>query len=135
MAKCAVCGKSVQFGHNVSHSHKKTNRMWKPNIKHVICKVNGVPKRLYVCTSCRSGMFKERKSRKSIVFSKTGQSEGNTLSKVFPFLFAAAWKSSAPTIRFGYREESAPQCKPCLHRLDAPPLLHRLFYAFLHLRQ
>ena len=47
MAKCAVCGKSVQFGHNVSHSHKKTNRMWKPNIKHVRCKVNGVPKRLY----------------------------------------------------------------------------------------
>ena len=26
-------------GHNVSHSHKKTNRMWKPNIKHVRCKV------------------------------------------------------------------------------------------------
>jgi hypothetical protein len=23
MAKCEVCGKSVQFGHNVSHSNKK----------------------------------------------------------------------------------------------------------------
>ena len=60
MAKCAVCGKSVQFGHNVSHSHKKTNRMWKPNIKHVRCKVNGVPKRLYVCTSCLKSGLVER---------------------------------------------------------------------------
>ena len=50
MAKCAVCGKGVQFGHNVSHSHRKTNRMWKPNIKRVRCKVNGGNKKLYVCT-------------------------------------------------------------------------------------
>ena len=53
MAKCAVCGKA---GNNVSHSHRKSNRMWKSNIKSVKCKVNGTPKRLYVCTSClRSG--------------------------------------------------------------------------------
>ena len=52
MAKCAVCGKAAHFGNNVSHSH----RMWKSNIKSVKCKVNGTPKRLYVCTSClRSG--------------------------------------------------------------------------------
>ncbi len=52
MAKCSVCGKGAHFGNNVSHSHKKTNRMWKSNIKRVRCKVNGVPKRLYVCTRC-----------------------------------------------------------------------------------
>lgn len=52
MAKCSVCGKSVHFGNNVSHSHRKTNRMWKPNIKRVKCKVNGGNKRLYVCTRC-----------------------------------------------------------------------------------
>ena len=52
MAKCAVCGKAAHFGNNVS----KSNRMWKSNIKSVKCKVNGTPKRLYVCTSClRSG--------------------------------------------------------------------------------
>ena len=29
---------------------------WKSNIKKVSCKVNGVPQKLYVCTSClRSG--------------------------------------------------------------------------------
>ena len=26
MAKCALCGKGVVFGQNVSHSNRKTNR-------------------------------------------------------------------------------------------------------------
>ena len=37
MAKCEICGKSVQFGCNVSHSHKKTNKMWRPNVKKSDC--------------------------------------------------------------------------------------------------
>ncbi len=52
MAKCAICGKGAHFGNNVSHSHKKTKRMWKANIKSVRCIVDGTPKRQYVCTSC-----------------------------------------------------------------------------------
>ena len=38
MAKCAVCGKGAHFGNNVSHSHRRSNRMWKSNIKRVSCK-------------------------------------------------------------------------------------------------
>ena len=57
MAKCAVCGKGAHFGIKVSHSHRRSNRMWKSNVKSVRCKVDGTPKRLYVCTSClRSGI-------------------------------------------------------------------------------
>jgi len=56
MAKCAVCGKSVHFGNNVSHSHRRSNRIWKSNIRRVKCKVNGAPKHIYVCSRClRSG--------------------------------------------------------------------------------
>ena len=56
MAKCAVCGKGALFGNRVSHSHRRSNRMFKANIKSVKCKVNGATKTLYVCTSClRSG--------------------------------------------------------------------------------
>ncbi len=56
MAKCAVCGKGVQFGHNVSHSNRKSNTMWKANVKSVKCVVGGTPKKLNVCTRClRSG--------------------------------------------------------------------------------
>ena len=56
MAKCAVCEKSVHYGNNVSHSHRRSNRVWKSNIRKVSAKVNGVPQKIYVCASClRSG--------------------------------------------------------------------------------
>jgi large subunit ribosomal protein L28 len=54
MAKCAICGKGAHFGNAVSHSHRRSNKMWKSNIKSVKVKVNGAA--MYVCTSClRSG--------------------------------------------------------------------------------
>ncbi|MDO4619564.1 MAG: 50S ribosomal protein L28 [Lachnospiraceae bacterium] len=52
MAVCSVCGKGAHFGNNVSHSHRRSNRMWKSNIKRVKVKVNGVPKHTYVCAQC-----------------------------------------------------------------------------------
>lgn len=45
MAKCAVCGKSVHFGNKVSHSHRRSNKMWKPNIKSVRVKVMVEPRK------------------------------------------------------------------------------------------
>lgn len=52
-AICDVCGKKPSFGHNVSHSHRKTNRRWSPNIQRVRTLVNGVtPRRINACTSC-----------------------------------------------------------------------------------
>ncbi|WP_137121821.1 50S ribosomal protein L28 [Segeticoccus rhizosphaerae] len=54
-ATCDVCGKGPSFGHNVSHSQRKTNRRWTPNIQRVRAKVGAAgvtPKRLNVCTSC-----------------------------------------------------------------------------------
>ena len=57
MARCAICGKGAHFGINVSHSHRRTNKMWKSNIKSVKVKTeNENAKKMYVCTSClRSG--------------------------------------------------------------------------------
>ena len=56
MAKCSVCGKGVTFGCNVSHSNRKTNRSWKPNIRRVKAVVEGTNKTVYVCSRClRSG--------------------------------------------------------------------------------
>jgi len=56
MAKCEVCGKSVQFGNNVSHSNKKTKRMWRPNVKRIRVMEGSSISRKYVCTRCiRSG--------------------------------------------------------------------------------
>ncbi len=52
MAKCDFCGKSVAFGLNVSHSNRKTNRVWKPNIRKVKAVVNGTSKTVNVCSRC-----------------------------------------------------------------------------------
>ena len=57
MAKCAICEKAAHFGIKLSHSHRRSNKMWKYNIKKVKVNDNGTPKKLYVCTSClRSGL-------------------------------------------------------------------------------
>lgn len=56
MAKCEICGKAMVFGIRQSHSHRRTNRTWKPNIRRVKVMVNGTPKHIYACTRClRSG--------------------------------------------------------------------------------
>ena len=52
MAKCEVCGKGTTFGIKVSHSHRRSNRTWKANVRKVRALVNGTPKRVNVCSRC-----------------------------------------------------------------------------------
>ena len=61
MAKmCDICGTTPASGHNVSHSHKLTNRRWEPNLQKVKAIVDGETKSLRVCTACiRSGKVKK----------------------------------------------------------------------------
>jgi len=51
-SRCLLCGKGVVFGHNVSHSNRKTNRRWLPNIQKTSVLVNGTPRRISACTRC-----------------------------------------------------------------------------------
>lgn len=53
MAKmCDYCGKKPMAGNNVSHANNITKRRFMPNLQKVRALVNGVPKRVSVCTSC-----------------------------------------------------------------------------------
>ena len=53
MAKiCQICGKSKAGGFQISHSHIKTKRLWRPNIHKVKALVDGTPRRINVCTRC-----------------------------------------------------------------------------------
>lgn len=52
MAKCEICNKGVSFGIKVSHSHRRSNKMWKPNIRKVRAIINGTPKTINVCSRC-----------------------------------------------------------------------------------
>ena len=65
---CEVCAKGSMSGHNVSHSNRKTNRIWAPNVQRVRVVVDGQAKRLNVCTRClRSGKVQRALPSKSNV--------------------------------------------------------------------
>ncbi|MBN2099513.1 MAG: 50S ribosomal protein L28 [Dehalococcoidia bacterium] len=49
---CEICKKTIQSGHNVSHSKRRTHRVWAPNVHRTTWVVNGSKKRLNVCTRC-----------------------------------------------------------------------------------
>ena len=40
---CDVCGKRPGFGKSVSHSHRRTNRRWNPNVQTVRALVSPAP--------------------------------------------------------------------------------------------
>lgn len=60
MAKCDMCGKTPSFGHNVSHSHVRTRRDWKPNIQRVVVYRDGKPQKMRLCARCLRTLHKER---------------------------------------------------------------------------
>lgn len=49
---CEICGKAPSAGRSISHSHRVSNRTFRPNIQKVTIKVNGKVKRASVCTKC-----------------------------------------------------------------------------------
>ena len=50
---CEVCGKAPSAGRNVSHSHRVTNRWFRPNIQRVTIKdKEGHVRKANVCTKC-----------------------------------------------------------------------------------
>ena len=57
MAKvCEVCGRGPQFGNRISHAHNVTHRRFNPNLQRVRAIVDGVQRRVRICTRClRSG--------------------------------------------------------------------------------
>ncbi|NMD41773.1 MAG: 50S ribosomal protein L28 [Firmicutes bacterium] len=56
---CQICGKGKTSGFQISHSHIKSKRLWRPNIQKVKAMVDGTPRRINVCTRClKSGKVK-----------------------------------------------------------------------------
>lgn len=50
--KCEICGKHTETGNTISHSHRKTRRLWLPNLKKVKVMENGTKKTITICTRC-----------------------------------------------------------------------------------
>ena len=68
MAKCEFCDKGVTFGIQVSHSHRRSNRTWKPNVKRVKAIVKG--------SSAASDVYKRQRE------AREGDREGHPHSRV-----------------------------------------------------
>ena len=60
MATCEISGKTPQFGHNVSHSNRATNRRFDANIKRMLLELNGRRRRVYICTRCLRTLRRSR---------------------------------------------------------------------------
>jgi len=56
--KCDICGKGPQFGNRVSHSNRKTRHKFNPNIQTARIEIDGVVKKVKVCTSCLRNLKK-----------------------------------------------------------------------------
>ena len=50
MKICEVFGKKVGHGNLVSHSHRSTKRIWRPNLQVMTINVDGKEVRVRVCT-------------------------------------------------------------------------------------
>ena len=49
---CEVCGKHPVAARSVSHSHRVTNRIQRPNIQNVYVVVDGERRKMNVCAKC-----------------------------------------------------------------------------------
>lgn len=49
---CEVCGKAPVAGRSISHSHRVSNRTFRPNIQKVTINDNGQVRKANVCTKC-----------------------------------------------------------------------------------
>ncbi len=51
MQKCDITGKGKQYGHNVSFSLRRTNKVWKPNLQTKTVTIDGKKVKLKVSTA------------------------------------------------------------------------------------
>lgn len=77
--KCNNCGKGVMYGHNVSHSKRRTRKIFKPNLHSARILINGSYVRMKLCTKCLR-MFKQASedAAKKEVVEVTAASESQT---------------------------------------------------------
>lgn len=62
--QCAICSKKTVTGRSISHAHNVTSRRFRPNLQRVRAVVDGVTRRIWVCTRCiRDGKVQKAPAR------------------------------------------------------------------------
>lgn len=73
--RCEICGKGRQVGHNVSHSKRRTRRIFLPNLQWARVTTDGTTKRMRLCIQCLKAVKSKAKSSKGETFSKETTAE------------------------------------------------------------
>ena len=76
MQRCEITGKGITFGNQISHSHRVTGRVWKPNLQTTKIVINGVAVKVKVCTKT----LKTLKSANEVEVMQIHKANANTLS-------------------------------------------------------
>lgn len=76
MQRCEITGKGMTFGNQISHSHRVTGRVWKPNLQTTKVLINGAPIKVKVCTKT----LKTLKSANEVEIMQILKANADTLS-------------------------------------------------------
>lgn len=76
MQRCEISGKGITFGNQISHSHRLTGRVWKPNLQPITVVINGQTLKLKVCTK----VLKSIKGASETELMQILKANANTLS-------------------------------------------------------
>ena len=76
MQRCEITGKGMTFGNQISHSHRVTGRVWKPNLQTTKVIINGVTVKVKVCTKT----LKTLKTANEVEVMQILKANANTLS-------------------------------------------------------
>lgn len=58
MARCVICSRTGQSGHNVSHSKRSTKTRWLVNIQRATIEIDSAPRTVLICTRCLRNQYK-----------------------------------------------------------------------------
>ena len=86
MQICEVFGKKVGHGNMVSHSHRATKRIWRPNLQTMKLNVNGTEIKVRVCTKAMKTLKGKNVDQIRKILLENKDNLSNRLSKV---LFSA----------------------------------------------
>ncbi|MGL5176127.1 MAG: 50S ribosomal protein L28 [Cetobacterium sp.] len=76
MQRCEITGKGITFGNQISHSHRVTGRIWRPNLQTTKIVINGVTVKVKVCTKT----LKSLKAANEVEVMQILKANANTLS-------------------------------------------------------
>lgn len=77
MQRCEITGRGIAFGNQISHSHRVTGRVWKPNLQSTKIMINGTPVKVKVCAKT----LKTLKGANEVEVMQILKANANTLSE------------------------------------------------------